>query len=534
MTSPRRSITVAAAILTAAALGTGAFVLPATAATSTDTAPAADRAADRAAAPGLVPKAGGAPPAPLKIIAGTLDWGVVKSYRDYVTGMAKGRATAADGATVNPDGSFRFGAPTGQYDPAAGHVVKAAFKGSVTFTSPAPPAGHGFEVTLSDLRIDTGTKKVTADVTKSGATAQDVPLADVAFGGRSMESLTTTLTQEAADQLGSSRYKGLAGDPLTAALKFETPPVVPEPTAPTTAPDPTGTGTAPLVPETTNSPAPTATQTSPPAADGPQKVLSGRLVWGVKESFRRYVIGDPANPSGTITPGGGAARSGTTFSFAFGKGELDAKARKLAAAFEGDLRFHFPGHGLDLAFSNIRVVADGRTGTLVLDVRTATGVKKDVPFATLDLSATDYTTKNGLLELAQVPAVFTEQGSAAFANDGSVHDDYKPGRPMDALNLSVAVDKDAVLPPAPTTGGTGTTGGSPGTTTGAGTTGGSGSVGGSGSGSAGGSVGGSAGGNLAATGAELPAAALLAASGTVVAAGAGAVYLARRRRTARL
>ncbi|MEU9419148.1 LPXTG cell wall anchor domain-containing protein [Streptomyces sp. NPDC048272] len=47
----------------------------------------------------------------------------------------------------------------------------------------------------------------------------------------------------------------------------------------------------------------------------------------------------------------------------------------------------------------------------------------------------------------------------------------------------------------------------------------------------GGSVGGSAGGNLASTGAEIPAGALLGASGAVIAAGAGAVLLARRRRT---
>ncbi|MEU9256090.1 HtaA domain-containing protein, partial [Streptomyces sp. NPDC048270] len=214
MSSHRRPIAVAAAVLTAAALGATALALPASA-------------------------AGGPPTAPVKIVGGTLDWGVLASYRAYVTGMAKGTITVADGAQQNADGSLRFGEPTGQYEPAAGHVVKAAFKGSVTFSSPAPPTGHGFEVKLSDFRIDTGTKKLTADVTKGGATAQDVPLAAVAFAGQSMNNLATTLTKEAADALGSASYENKAGDPLTAKLEFEqTAPPSPPPPPPQPGPPP--------------------------------------------------------------------------------------------------------------------------------------------------------------------------------------------------------------------------------------------------------------------------------------------------------
>lgn len=167
-----------------------------------------------------------------------------------------------------------------------------------------------------------------------------------------------------------------------------------------------------------------------------------------------------------------------------------------------------------MTFANPRVDATGKSGTLYVDVKNASGSKAAVPFATLDLSKTDYKTKGGVLALNAVPAAFTAEGAAAFANDttGSM---YKAGDAIDPVSFSVAVDKDAVLPTTGTTGGTGGTGGTTGGT--------------------GGTVGGgSVGGNLAATGAEIPAAALLTASGVIVAAGAGAVFLARRRRTAQV
>ncbi|MFF8269245.1 HtaA domain-containing protein [Streptomyces sp. NPDC016562] len=474
MLSHRRPIALAAAVLTAAAIGATALVLPATAA--------------------------GPPAEPMKIVGGSLDWGVLASYRAYVTGMAKGSITVADGARQNEDGSLRFGEPTGQYDPAGGHVVKAAFKGSVTFSSPAPPTGHGFEVTLSDFRIDTGTRKLTADVTKGGATAQDVPLAAVAFAGQSMANLGTTLTKEAADALGSPGYENKAGDPLTAKLEFEKP--APTPTRPTpTQPTPTATAPTSAAPTTQQ---PTGRPATP--ADGVQKVLSGKLTWGVKESFRRYVLS-----AGSITPAGGAAKNGALFDFAFGTGELDVGKQKLSASFQGSLRFQYAAHGVDMTFGNARVEATGTTGTLYVDVTNASGSKAAVPFATLDLSKADYKTKGGVLTLPAVPAVFTAEGAASFAN-ATTGSPYKAGDALDPLALSVAVDKDAVLPttgatPAPTATTVTTTGGT------------------------GGSVGGgSVGGNLAATGSEVPAGALLATSGAVVAAGAGAVFLARRRR----
>ncbi|MFD7099052.1 HtaA domain-containing protein, partial [Streptomyces xanthophaeus] len=207
--------------------------------------------------------------------------------------------------------------------------------------------------------------------------------------------------------------------------------------------------------------------------------------------------------------------------FALARGELEAAKPTLTGSFEGALRCQYAAHGIDMSFANPRVEASGKAGTLYVDVKNASGSKTAVPFATLDLSKTDYKTKGGLLALNAVPAVFTEQGAAAFANDAT-SSMYKAGDAIDPVSFSVAVDKDVTLPA--TGGTTGGTGGAAG----------GGSAGGSVGGSVGGSAGGSVGGNLAATGAEIPAAALLGISGAVVAAGAGAVFLARRRRTAQL
>ncbi|MFD0267361.1 HtaA domain-containing protein [Streptomyces sp. NPDC127106] len=496
--TPRRSLSLAAAVVTAAALGATAFALPATAVGAAPAAPAAVTAA-----------------APVPIVNGTLDWGVLARYRAYVTNTAEGTITPADGAAVNADGTFRFTSATGAYDKDGGHVLTAAFKGSVTFESTA----HGFKVTLANLRINTGTKKLTADVTKNGALTRDVPLADVAFTGRAMDKLATTLTKEAADQLGYAGYAGMAGDPLTAAPEFGS--TTPSSSAPapstSTAPSPSAPNGGPAP-----TPAPSSSASSPsassPSSSGPQQLLGGRLTWGMKESFRTYVV----RGGGSVTPAGGALAAGNTFSFAFGKGELDAAKQKLNASFAGSLRFQQPSHRIDLTFTNLRVNTEGKKGTLVLDVTTPKATKADVPFATLDLSKTDYRTNGGVLTLASVPAAFTAEGAASI---GYSHTDYAEGKPTDPVTLSVTVDKDAVLPStAPTTGRTGST------TTG-GTTGTSGSTG-TGS-TVGGGTGGSTGGQLAATGADVPAGALLATSGAAVVVGAGALSLARRRRTAR-
>ncbi|MCX5196970.1 HtaA domain-containing protein [Streptomyces sp. NBC_00249] len=502
-TSHRRALAAAAAVLTAAALGTTAFVLPAT-------ADAGGRAAGARAAAETFP-----------ILSGTLDWGVRGSYRNYVEHTAQGTITVKDGATKNADGTFRFSGASGTYDKAGGHVLTAKFLGSVTFHS----THHGFTVTLANLRFDSGTKKLLVDVTRNDVLTRDVHFADVAFAGMNTAGLKTTLTQSAADLLGNQSYAGEDGDPLSAALDIQQPSPTtstsgsssPAPTTSTSTsagPTTSTTSAAPTTSTSATGPTPSTTGATPSQGgsttpvDGPQQILSGKLAWGVKESLRTYV-GD----GGAITPEGGAAKNGDSFSFGGGTGTLDAKAQKLNASFQGSLRFQRPDHGVDLSFANVRINAEGAKGTLVLDMKNGATTKTGISFATLDLTTADYKTKNGVLTLNAVRTALTAEGAAAFSRNGGASSDYKAGVRFDDVNLSVSVDKDATLP---------TTGGSSGGSSGGSTTG----------GSVGGSAGGSVGGNLASTGSEIPAGALLGASGAVIAAGAGAVYIARRRRGA--
>ncbi|MCY0937332.1 HtaA domain-containing protein [Streptomyces sp. H34-S4] len=101
--------------------------------------------------------------------------------------------------------------------------------------------------------------------------------------------------------------------------------------------------------------------------------LRGRAVHRDPESFRKYV----QSAGGTVTPAGGAVANGDSFAFAGGKGTLDIKARKLNTSFAGNLRYQYAAHGIDMTFGNVRVNTEGAKGALVLDVKTAGGVKAD-------------------------------------------------------------------------------------------------------------------------------------------------------------
>ncbi|WP_199552706.1 HtaA domain-containing protein [Streptomyces sp. N35] len=472
MASSRRSIALAASAATALTLGATSLAMT--------SASAAER--------------------PLKDY--TLTWGVKESYRGYVTGMAGGTITTADGASqAEKNGEFTFTGGTGTYDSDA-HTVKLSFKGSVTFKGEL----HKFETKLTDLQFDSAKKTLTADVTRDGKLTEDVPLAEVAVTPPPMKGMATKLTKEAATQLGSSSYEGAAGDPLTvtgpAAPPTESPKPSPSTGQPTPKPSPSTSKPNPKPSSSTSSPAPT----KPPAGE----IVDGKLTWGVKESFRRYI-----SSGGEVKTAGGAKKVGEGYEFPYKSAKFDAKGKKVDAGFNGSVQFLYTAHGIDMTFSDVKVKTNGTSGTLLVDVKTAKGTQNDVEFATLDLAKATYTVKDDVLLLDKIPAAFTAAGAKTFANDevGSI---YKPGDKIDPVTVALSLDEDAALPGGGGTGGNGGSG-----------TGGSSTTGG---GSVGGSVGG--GGNLAATGSDVPAGPLLGAAAAVVAAGAGVVFAARRRKTA--
>ncbi|MFJ5109385.1 HtaA domain-containing protein [Streptomyces sp. NPDC088551] len=542
---PIGPLALAAAIATAAALGATAFTLPALASGAPAGAPAGPLAA-----PGAAPK--------LVLKDGTLDWGLKESFRRYVTGIAAGTITPADGATqATGNGPFTFTNGTGSYDPAT-HNVATDFDGSVLFSSTA----HGFEIKVADVKLVTaGTGgAIEADVTLNGATQQDIELASIDLTGIRPETTGTrmvfkdipaTLTADGAKAFNGMYAEGTALDKATLAVGYETgggtsspppspspsptesepspTPSKPTPSKPTTAPtsDAPSTGPTPTTttPSTAQSTTPSTTVSEAPPAAENGAIVDGTLDWGVKESFRSYVVGPIAQ--GTVELGDGATKSGAAaYRFPKGTGDFDASARTLSASFGGTVRFlghkEAGAYVLDLRLSGLQVVVKDGKGTLVADVSTKdreTGkvsTYRDLTFATLDVPAAGPVAKDGVVTLNAVPATLTADGTRAFGGM------YQAGTELDRLTLAVALDEDADLP-----GTTGTTGGT-GTAGTAGSTDGSGTAGG---GSVGGTVGGAGGGALASTGAEVPAGALMGAAGAIAAAGAAVVFAAKRRRT---
>ncbi|MFE6942802.1 HtaA domain-containing protein [Streptomyces chartreusis] len=456
-----------------------------------------------------------------------LTWGIKQSYRTYVTGMAAGTFTATDGASqAAGNGAFTFTEGSGTYDSTA-HTVDLGFKGGVRIVSQA----HGFDITLSDVRFDSAAAEITADVTKSGTTTQDVPLADVTVT-RTMTDMTTKLTKEAADTFGSPGYEGAAGDPLTVVQKTTSPSPTPTPTAtPTQSPSPTSTPTATATATESATPAAPATESASPStstapSEAPARgdIADGTLGWGVKQSFRSYVVGGVAK--GEITTSGGASQAADNgvFTFTDATGEYDTDADTLSADFKGAVTFkghkgqgEEGGYGLDLTLTGLRVTLEEGVGELTADVTSLGEKTEDVVLADLKADESDLAAQDDVITADDVTATLTEAGAKAFGGF------YTAGTELDPVDLAVALTPDAELPDGGGTGGS-TSGGS-----GSGGSGSGGSTGGS-SGTTGSTTGGITGG-LASTGSDVPVAALGTAAAVTVAAGAGVVIAMRRRRT---
>ncbi|MET7484631.1 HtaA domain-containing protein [Streptomyces sp. NPDC005538] len=476
---PRLSFALAAAVATAAALGATAL--------ATTTASAAE-----------VPLSGY-----------ELTWGIKQSYRSYVTGVALGSFTATDGAKqAAGNGAFTFTEGAGTYD-STDHTLHLTFKGTLTAKSTL----HGFVREMSDFQYDSAAGTLTADLVADGGTKQqDVTLATVAAPTSSdLTNLATTLTAAAGTFLGSDSYANAAGDPLSAVKPAST-------TTPSPTPTPTQTTTPSATPTPTATATPSATPTSSPADTATEgDIADGTLTWGVKESFRSYVVGSVANGKITTSDGATQATGNGVFTFTGATGDYDTDADTLSAAFEGAV--NFKGHedngayGLDLTFTDLKATLDGGSGKLTADVTSLGEKSEDVVLADLKSTSTDLTAKNDVITLDDVTTTLTAAGAKAFGGF------YETGAALDPLDLSVALTDDATLPSddsSTDTGGTSDNSGTTGSTSG---------------GVTGSTTGGDATGSLASTGSDVPVAALGTAAAVTVAAGAGVVFAVRRRRT---
>ncbi|MGK5630867.1 HtaA domain-containing protein [Streptomyces sp. URMC 123] len=204
--------------------------------------------------------------------------------------------------------------------------------------------------------------------------------------------------------------------------------------------------------------------TAPTAGAAERTISGGRLDWGIKASFQRYVTGPVARGSWALS--GGAATVGTDrFRFHSARGSYDPDSGDLRAGYTGAVRF--TGHRgtdgtfeLDLTISRPTVRVTGGRGTLHADMTSrARGTGEvtsaaQVPLAALDLSGVTMRGGGSTIALTTVPATLTEQGAKAFAGY------YEAGAALDPVTLSADV-----LDAASSAGGAGSGGPSAGSAT---------------------------------------------------------------------
>ncbi|EFL14857.1 LOW QUALITY PROTEIN: conserved hypothetical protein, partial [Streptomyces sp. C] len=190
------------------------------AAQATPAAPAAPQPT-RPAQPSGTPAAG--PQARGAFADAAVDWGVRRTFREYVTGsVSQGGWALADGAQ---DGGalFRFPQGKGTYDGRKG-VLAAEFAGSVRFT------GARLDLALGKVgvKVENGKGVLSADVTTGGQTRPAVALVEFDAKGLKSEGNLATLTEapatltEGGSQAFGSLYKaGTEMDPVTLAVALE-------------------------------------------------------------------------------------------------------------------------------------------------------------------------------------------------------------------------------------------------------------------------------------------------------------------------
>lgn len=198
----------------------GARLDPLSLSADVKTAPAAEAPQSPSAQPSTTAEASQAPGA---FADAAVDWGVRRTFREYVTGsIGQGKWTLEEGAQ---DGGalFRFPQGKGAYDGQKG-TLDAAFAGTIRFT------GAHLDLTLGKMgvKVENGKGVLSADVTTAGATKNAVPLVEFDAKGLKTEGALVTLTEapatltEGGSQAFNSMYKaGTEMDPVSLAVALD-------------------------------------------------------------------------------------------------------------------------------------------------------------------------------------------------------------------------------------------------------------------------------------------------------------------------
>lgn len=194
----------------------------------------------------------------------------------------------------------------------------------------------------------------------------------------------------------------------------------------------------------------TVATAAPALAASPQlRSVVGELTWGVKRSFRNYIINVPIS-QGTITLSGGVTQTGGAagiFTWPNGAGTV-APDGTVSVQFEGSVRFLKHEGQLDVTIAKplITVNPDG-TGTITVTHTTPEGTTTPVVANLTSVTTTDGTqtlqVSNGNTSNDVDSAVtsLAETGVPVFAGEvyGQYTEFYDAGDPMNAFATTLTV-----------------------------------------------------------------------------------------------
>lgn len=186
------------------------------------------------------------------------------------------------------------------------------------------------------------------------------------------------------------------------------------------------------------------------AASPTVRTVQGTLTWGVKRSFRNYIVGFIAQGSVTASAGASQLANNGPLVFSGGKGTVDA-AGTIRVQYAGTVRFYGHSGELDVTLSNplLEVGADG-TGQISV-THTIPGedpvvrVLALIRSVTVSDGGTIINANNGdvaaTVDPDPAPSVLAETGIPVFSGEvyGNWVQFYQAGDPMDAFSTALAV-----------------------------------------------------------------------------------------------
>lgn len=184
--------------------------------------------------------------------------------------------------------------------------------------------------------------------------------------------------------------------------------------------------------------------------NAPAPVSGATLDWGVKESFRSYIVGPI--PKGSIELLGNVTGE-SEYRWSGGQGEAALDGSTANVLFDGGNGVHFRGHQsgpeaedpyiLDIAITNLRIVViSPTTGELRVDVEGREFVDTNTvgePFESTDtlfanLTLPEPTVEGDVRSWSNAAAELTEEGAVAFAGF------YDAGQDLDPVSFSLPTE----------------------------------------------------------------------------------------------